>query len=162
MKKDLFIDNNIANKFSNPQDKEYIKLTKWLLDFDSSNPENLNNKENYAHLVVSKKLLVEYSRSAQGALSDTSIPMIINKLLKDGRLTIIKNQEIKDFKTIYFTKRVESKLRSNFEDREYIPLVLLSDRKYALTYDISLTYDLRNFAGFTVLVEKRPEKLPYK
>ena len=98
MKKDLFIDNNIACKFSNPQDKEYIKLTKWLLDFDPSNPEHVNNKDNYAHLVVSKKILVEYSRSAQGALSDTSMPMIIDQLQKDGRRTIIKSQETKDFK----------------------------------------------------------------
>ena len=35
MKKDIFIDNNIASKFSNPQDPEYIKLTQWLMYFDS-------------------------------------------------------------------------------------------------------------------------------
>ena len=60
MKKDLFIDNNIAKNFSNPQDEEYIKLTKWLINFDSS---DIENKDNYAHLVVSKKLLGEYNRT---------------------------------------------------------------------------------------------------
>ena len=40
MKKDIFIDNNIASKFSNPQDKEYIKLTQWLLYFDGTDVEN--------------------------------------------------------------------------------------------------------------------------
>lgn len=30
MKKDIFIDNNIASKFSNPLDPEYKKLIKWL------------------------------------------------------------------------------------------------------------------------------------
>lgn len=48
------------------------------------------------------------------------------------------------------------------DDRAYIPAVLLSDRKYALTYDENFTYDLENFPGFTVIVKSRPEELPYK
>ena len=59
MKKDIFIDNNVANKFTNPQDTEYKKLTQWLLNF---NVDDIENKNNYAHLVVSKKLLAEYLR----------------------------------------------------------------------------------------------------
>lgn len=158
MKKDIFIDNNIASKFSNPQDKEYIKLTQWLLKFDKN---DIDNKDNYAHLVVSKKLLAEYYRSAMGASSDTSIPVIINKLLSQGRLNNISNQDIKDFQTSHFTNAVKRKLRSNNEDREHIPLVLLSDRKYALTRDDNFKYDLENFSGFSVRVEKKPENLPY-
>ena len=158
MKKDIFIDNNIASKFSNPQDKEYIKLTEWLLKFDES---DIENKDNYAHLVVSKKLLVEYFRSAMGASSDTSIPLIISKLQSQGRLNIISNQDIKNFQTIHFSNAVNRKLRSNNEDREHIPVVLLSDRKYALTRDDNFKYDLENFRGFTVRVEKKPENLPY-
>ena len=50
MKKDIFIDTNVASKFSNPQDKEYIKLTQWLILFDR---DDAGNKDNYAHLVVS-------------------------------------------------------------------------------------------------------------
>jgi hypothetical protein len=158
MKKDIFIDNNIASKFSNPQDKEFIKLTKWLLNFKL---ENIENKNNYAHLVVSKKLLVEYLRSNQNAKGSGSIPVIIAQLQKESRLIIVTNEEIKAFKTIYYTKSVEKKFRSNKEDREHIPLVMLSDRKFALSFDENFTYDLMNFKGFKVTVERRPENLPY-
>ena len=159
MKKDLFIDNNIAKNFSNPQDEEYIKLTKWLINFDSSDNEN---KDNYAHLVVSNKLLKEYYRTSMNAVSDTAIPAIIDILTREGRLITISNQQIKDFKSTYYSKRVERNLRSNKEDREHIPLVLLSDRKFALLRDDNFKYDLEHFAGFTVRVEKRPEDLPYE
>jgi hypothetical protein len=158
MKKDIFIDNNIASKFSNPQDKEYIKLTKWLLTFDAS---NIENKDDYAHLVVSKKLLVEHIRSNQNAQGSASIPMIIAQLQKEGRLIIIKNDEIKNFKRAYYTKTVTKHLKSNHEDREHIPLVLLSDRKFALSNDVNFIHDLKNCKGFTVTIESRPEKLPY-
>lgn len=158
MKKDLFIDNNIASRFSNPQDIEFIKLTKWLLTFDSTDELN---KDNYAHLIVSQKLLVEYYRSSRGAISDTSIPIIIGILQSQGRLIIKTNQEIKDFKTMFYSKTIERKFRSNIEDREYIPLVLLSDRKYGLSFDNNFIYDLNNFPGFSVMVKKRPENLPY-
>jgi hypothetical protein len=159
MKKDLFIDNNIAKNFSNPQDEEYIKLTKWLIKFNSS---DIGNKDNYAHLVVSKKLLVEYYRTSMGATSDTAIPIIIEKMQREGRLILISNQQIKDFKSAHYSSRVERTLRSNNEDREHIPLVLLSDRKFALLRDDNFKYDLEHFAGFTVRVEKRPEDLPYE
>jgi len=159
MRKDIFIDNNIASKFSNPQDKEYIKLTEWLMFYDQN--DSLN-KDNYAHLVVSKKLLVEYSRSSLNAISDTSIPSIVDKLLREDRLIIVSNQQIKDFQTIHYSKAVLRKLRSNNEDREHLPLVLLSDRKFALSYDDNFIYDLLNFAGFIVVVKKRPEEIQFK
>lgn len=156
MKKDIFIDNNVASKFSNPQDKEYVKLTQWLLKYSTNDNENKN-----AYLVVSQKLLREYYASAQGAKSDNSIPMIIGRLQAESRLIVISNQQIKDFQKKYFTKVVEKRLMSNHEDREHIPVVLLSDRKYALSYDKNFKADLEGFAGFTVRVEKRPEDLPY-
>jgi len=159
MRKDIFIDNNIASKFSNPQDKEYIKLTEWLMFYDQN--DSLN-KDNYAHLVVSKKLLVEYSRSSLNAISDTSIPSIVDKLLREDRLIVVSNQQIKDFQTIHYSKAVLRKLRSNNEDREHLPLVLLSDRKFALSYDDNFIYDLLNFAGFIVVVKKRPEEIQFK
>lgn len=158
MKKDIFIDNNIASKFSNPQDKEYIKLTKWLLDYNST---DIANKNNYAHLVVSKKLLGEYFRSNQNAQGSASIPVIIAQLQKEGRLTIITNDEIKTFQFTYYTKTAVRKFKSNNEDREHIPLVLLSERKFALSYDDNFIHDLKNFKGFEVTVEKRPENLKY-
>ena len=157
MKKDLFIDNNVASKFSNPQDKEYIKLTTWLMMYDNKK----GSKDDYAHLVVSQKLLGEYYRSAQGARSNTSIPIIIDTLLREGRLIKISNQEIKNFTGKHFTKAVEKSLRSNKEDREHIPVVLLSERKYAISYDENFTFDVVNFSGFKAKVEKRPEDINY-
>ncbi len=157
MKKDLFIDNNIASKFTNPQDEEYKNLTRWLLNYNDK-----ENKDDYAHLVVSQKLLVEYLRSAVGASSSTCIPVIIDRLTREGRLIKIDNQQLKDFKKRFFTKAVQKRLLCNNEDRDHIPVVLLSDRKFALTLDERLAEDLRNFNGFNVRVEKRPEDLPYK
>ena len=159
MKKDIFIDNNVASKFSNPQDKEYLRLTQWLLHFDKNDEEN---KDNYAHLVVSQKLLVEYHRSSIGANSSSAIPVIISKLQKEGRLITLSKHKLQQFKQNFYTKTIEKKFRCNNEDRELVPVVLLSDRKYAVTYDDNFTYDLENFPGFSVLVKKRPEDIPYE
>ena len=159
MKHDIFIDNNIASKFSNPADPEYKELIRWLMD----NHEVVGDEEDdRAFLVVSQKLLAEYSRSCRDAMGKTSIPMIISQLTRNGRLESFTNDTIKEFKSQYFTKTVEKKFRSNIEDRNHIPPVLMSDRKYALTYDENLTYDLEHFPGFTVIVRKRPEDIPYK
>lgn len=159
MIRDIFIDNNIASKFSNPADPEYKELIRWLMD----NHEIAEGEEDdRAYLVVSHKLLSEYYRSCRDASGKTSIPMIISQLTRDGRLERISNQQIKEFKNKNFTKSVERNLWSNNEDRDHIPAVLLSERKYALTYDENLTHDLENFPGFTVLVSKRPEDIPYK
>ncbi len=68
----------------------------------------------------------------------------------------------KKFKSEYFSKKIERKLQSNNEDREHIPVVLLSNRKYALCLDNKFIADLKSFPGFTVTVEKRSEKLNYK
>ena len=159
MKKDIFIDNNIAKNFSNPVDSEYKKLIEWLMKFNS---DDIENKDNYAHLVVSNKLLKEYSASNRNAASSTNISVIINSLIAQGRLIKISNENIKDFKARYFTKTIEKRFKCNVEDQEHIPVVLLSNRKYALTYDDSFTNDLLNFPGFVVKVEKRPEHLPYE
>lgn len=154
MRKDIFIDNNIACRFSNPMDPEMKKLIAWIMSYEEGSAEN-------AILVVSDKLLHEYIASCQGAYGMTSIPMIINKLTKEGRLAKVSNAEIKEFQRKYFTKKVEKNLRSNQEDRNHIPVVLLSERKYALTNDEKFTFDLEHFPGFKVLVCSRPEKMPY-
>jgi hypothetical protein len=156
MKKDIFIDNNIAKNFSNPMDDEYKKLIQWVIKY---NPKSLLDN---AHLVVSNKLLGEYSRSVSYAAAGTNIWIIIDKLTKEGRLIKIKNADIKDFQREFFTKKVIKNLRSNKEDHDHIPVVLLSYRKYALSLDDDFIYDLVHFPGFTVIAEKRPEKLPYE
>lgn len=159
MKKDIFIDTNVASKFSNPQDPEYIKLTKWLMHFDESDE---SNKDNYAHLVLSNKLIAEYLRSSIGADQTSSIPIIIAKLQRDGRWNMKSNKEIADFKTTHFSKKILRNLNSNAEDHDHIALVLLSDRKMALSYDEKLCNDILNFPGHSCLVAKRPENLPYR
>ena len=102
MKKDLFIDNNIAKNFCNPMDKEYIKLINLLLYFDENDRHNIDN---YAHLVGSQKLLNEYIGSAMNAISDTSIPAIIDRLTREGRLWHISNVQIKQFQQAHFSKK---------------------------------------------------------
>ena len=155
MKKDIFIDNNIACRFANPMDPEMKKLINWIMKNEEGSDDN-------AILVVSDKLLHEYMASSQGAYGSTSIPMIVSKLTKEGRLLKISNAEIKEFQRTYFKKKVEKALRSNQEDRNHIPVVLLSDRKFALTNDEKFTHDLAHFPGFQVLVCSRPENLPYE
>ena len=154
--KDIFIDNNIASRFANPMDKEYKKLLEWLQTYNENTPDD------NAFLVVSNKLIAEYIRSNYNAVSSTSIPLIINILTQQGRLNHITNQAIKDFHKTYFTPKVKRKLKSNSEDREHIPVVLLSERKMALSIDDKFITDLNNFAGFEVTTAKRPEELDYK
>ncbi|GAK50869.1 hypothetical protein U14_02110 [Candidatus Moduliflexus flocculans] len=156
MLKDIFIDNNIAKNFSNPLDIEYKKFIQWLMRYDVQEPSK------NAYLVVSQKLIAEYQRTTRNSFSPTNIAIIIDRLTREGRLIKISNQEIKDFKQKYFIKKVIRKLTCNHEDWEHIPVVLLSHRKYALSLDDKFIHDLRNFPGFNVLIEKRPEDLSYE
>lgn len=158
MKKDIFIDNNIASRFKNPADPEYIKLRDWLVLFREINE---GEEDTNAHLVVSQKLLGEYNRSNYNNKEGQNITAIISRLQKQGRLIFVKNQEIKDFQQEHFTKKTLKQLSCNQEDREHIPVVLLSHRKYALSIDDAFVNDLLNFPKFQVLACKRPEEMPY-
>lgn len=154
--KDLFIDNScVVQNFANPADAEYKQLIQWLLRHEENSPDN-------AYLVVSKKLLGEYIASSGGARSAENIVNIIDFLTKKGRLNSISNKDIKEFMRKKFTKKVEKKLRSNRKDHPHIAAVLLSERKMALTEDEGLWEDLLNFPGYDVLVDNRPENLPYE
>ncbi len=152
-KKDIFIDTNIAKNFTNPIDPEYKKLIKWLMQSETG--------DNKAYLVVSKKLLAEYGRTMRHAASGSNIAVIINLLTRQGRLNEISNEQIRDFQQEHFTNKVKRKLMSNSEDREHIPVVLLSDRKYALTFDEKLTADLQKIPSFTATVGKKTSDIPY-
>lgn len=159
MKRDIFIDNNIACRFANPIDSNYKSLVAWLND-NHIIPHD--QEDDRAYLVVSNKLLQEYFASCRGALSTNAITNIVNKLMREGRLVKISNEQINTFRNTYFSKAIEKKLKSNAEDRNHIPVVLLSDRKMALTNDDKFTSDLEFFPGFTVIVSNRPEQIPYK
>lgn len=155
LKKDIFIDNNIAKNFANPVDNEYKKLIAWLLSFDKSKPENEN-----AHLVLSRKILNEYIESSSGAKSNSNITVIVNILIKQGRINEFSNMKIREFQNKYFTKVIEKeyKLHDSNRDRNHIPVVLMSDRKKALTIDKEFTYTLLNFPKFNAQVESKPKE----
>lgn len=61
MKKDIFIDNNIACRFANPMDPEMKKLINWIM-------KNEEGSEDNAILVVSDKLLHEYKLLVRGLM----------------------------------------------------------------------------------------------
>ena len=156
MRKDIFIDNNIAKNFNNPLDPEYKKLIRWLMAYKENSSKN-------AYLMVSHKLILEYTGTASLSASGTSIIAIIQKMTREGRLVKIKDKQIKEFQRIHFTKQIERKLKNIRikKDRDHIPVVLLSERKYALSLDDKFINDLRNFPGFVVIAEKRPQDIRY-
>lgn len=155
MFKDIIIDHNVAKNFSNPLDNEYKNFVKWLIRYDVRNP--LNN----AYLAVSNKLLGEYCTSPGYPHSLTNIIIIIDTFMKQGRLNKISNSAIKNFKRKYFKKHVIRKFTCNRRDWEHIPVVMLSDRKYALSRDANFRNDVNNFTGFSALAVKRPQDIPY-
>lgn len=161
--KDIFIDNNIAKNFATPVDVEYKELIKWLIEYDSDKVlKNPAEKENYAHLVVNQKILVEYLRSSYNCHKATAIPTIIALLTKQGRIIKFDNNTIKEIKDKKFTKVILRKLLSNEEDHCHICTVINSSRKKALSNDENFTKDLSNFPGIKILVTDRPEKINYR
>lgn len=104
----------------------------------------------------------EYYSSARNSFSSSSIPIIIDIMTKQNRLITVSNDVIRDFKNNHFSKKILNSLKCNLKDQDHIPLICISDRKYALSYDNNFISDLKSFPGFTIIVEKRPENLPYK
>jgi len=157
MLKDIFIDNNIVPKFSNPLDGEYKKLVKWLLGY------NVVNKEDNAYLAVSNKIIGEYSRSLRNisSLSNNFI-VIIDACTRQGRYNFVCNRKITHFKQKHFKKHVVRKFTCTRSDQDHIPVVMLSDRKYALSLDANFRRDINNFPKFAALAAKRPNDIPYK
>ena len=156
MKKDIFIDNNIASRyFSNPIDAEHSKLVDWLRTFNE-------DEDTDAYLLISPYLMREYHESNRNATSTTNIVQIISDLTKQERLVNFTKKEIEAFQNQYYSKKVMKRLLSNNKDRNHIPVVLLSDRKMALSEDDNFLHDLYEFSGFEPVTAKRPENLNYK
>ena len=155
MKKDIFIDDNIAKNFVNPVDPEYIKLMNWLNMFK-------HNPSCDAYLVVSKKLLEEYNGTHATCKEAQNICVIVATLQIQGRLIIKNNKELREFRRKHYKKHICTHFTCSKPDREYhIPTVLLSNRRYALLIDKNFVNDLSRFPGFTVTVAKRPESINY-
>ena len=156
MKKDIFIDNNIASRyFSNPVDAEHSKLVDWLRTFNE-------DEDTDAYLLISPYLMREYHESNRNATSTTNIVQIIGDLTKQERLVNFTKKEIEAFQNQHYSKKVMKRLLSNNKDRNHIPVVLLSDRKMALSEDDNFLHDLYEFSGFEPVTAKRPENLNYK
>jgi hypothetical protein len=81
--KDIFVDTNVAKNFANPQDYEYRKFIRWLLQYDESNVGK------NAYLAMSNKLLAEYGRTVGYPHSMTNIIIIVAKCTQEGRLNKI-------------------------------------------------------------------------
>lgn len=149
---DIFIDNDCACHLRTPMTDEYKDLYLWLFDLDSTTN---------AHLVISHKILNDYNRSFALIKSPENLIILIGKLTREGRLVKKSNKEISNFKKRYFTKLILDNLRSNLEDHDHIPVVMMSDRQFVLTMDNNFTYDLENFPNFRGLVKGNPTSLPY-
>jgi hypothetical protein len=117
MKKDLFVDNNVAKNFKNPADPEYQKLMDWLF--------------REGHLVLTQKLLNEYLSSNQGNFG-RSIITIINQLTIDGRIVKFSTEELK---ALTFKKRLDEKCQKLNKDYWHLKAILLSNRKLAVIID---------------------------
>lgn len=155
MRKDIFIDNNVTKHFKNPMTLEYSDLYNWLITNVKEDP-----KRN-AFIVITQKLLNEYNRSNQNAYLAPNIIYIIDLLQKQGRWNHIKNNEIKAFRDKNYTNKNLKKILST-NDLDHIPAILISDRKMALSEDVNLLHDIKNFPGFhEVCGEDSPEKIPY-
>jgi len=142
--KDILVDNTVAKNFCNPLDSHYKAFIEWLF--------------NEGTLVVTQRLLSEYFASCGAATSSTSIPVIVNRLLLQGRLRKFVKDELVSFR---FPKRTEKRLRCNRNDRDNLKAVLLSARKYAVSHDDNFRYDVNNFPGIPARAERRPQDLPY-
>lgn len=142
--KDILVDNTVAKNFSNPLDPHYKELIRWLF--------------NTGVLVVTQPLIVEYYRTCAASRSNTSMPALIDHLLREGRLKKFSKATLSRF---HFTARVQRSLRSNREDHDTIKAVMLSVRKFALSHDTNLRHDINTFPGYQARAERRPQDLPY-
>ena len=155
MKKDIFIDNNIATKFAGTTNVHYQEIANWLME----TPD--------AYLVISESLRKEYFRSNEHCNKSFSIISIYHTLIAAGRLISKSKQEIELFKNKYFDKKVWRGLRckrKGSDDPSHMALVYLSDRRMALSDDINFIFDLQNFPRFgsKVTAASWPSNLDYK
>lgn len=142
MRKDIFIDTNIACGFAKPS-SDSVMFLNWL-------------SEN-GYLMVSSKLLTEYKKTCNIQLFTT----VINKLQINNRLVDVSNNQIKEFIKNNITKKVRNRLQSNHEDWNHIPLVLLSNRKIAITNDVRFSHDLKIIPGYAPVVSPSIEEIDY-
>ena len=106
-----------------------------------------------------QSLIKEYHAAVQGSTAQNTLVAIVNKLQRDGRLRRFSKKELQAFP---LPKSVRRRLRSNRADHELIKVVMLSDRKLALSKDRRLAQDINDFPGFDARCEDAPSKIPYR
>jgi hypothetical protein len=144
-KKDIFVDANVAKNFCNPADEVYKEFIRWLF-FQGS-------------LAVSNKLLAEYNRGCGGAQSDSNVFAIIAAQLRKGRLAKFENEQLRAVK---FSKSQIKKLLSNAADHDHLRLVILSNRRLAITIDKNLRDDINAFPAIGARAAARPDEIHYR
>lgn len=127
MKPDLFVDSNVSGHFARPVRPDYKALVKWLCDEGC--------------LVVCSSLIQEYGAAVRGSSSPTTLVAIVDRLQRDGRLRRFSKKKLQAFP---LRKHAPRRLRSNRADHDFIKVVLLSDRKLALSEDKKLTQDINS------------------
>lgn len=142
--KDIFVDCDTLHNFFNPADTEYRKFIKWLIEEGS--------------LVISKKILGEYTGACGDAKKEYNIIIIIDRQTREGRINMKKKEEIK---LIKFKNHQVKKFKSNRKDHHHIKLVMASFRKFAISEDTDFRFDINNCPGHSARAEKRPEHIPY-
>ena len=145
MKPDLFVDSNVSGHFAKPVRADYKTLIEWLRDEGC--------------LVVCQSLIKEYHDAVQGSQVPTTLVALVNKLQRGGRLRRFSKKELQAFS---LREHVRRRLRSNRADHDLIKVVMLSDRKLALSKDRKLAQDINDFPGFDARCEDAPSKMPYR
>jgi hypothetical protein len=142
--KDILVDNTVAKNFCNPLDPEYKTFIKWIHD--------------EGFLVVTQSLLVEYIATSGAAGANTSMPVLVDRLTREGRLRHFRKPQLAGFR---FPRSFRRKLRSNKRDHDNIKAVILSTRKFALSHDKAFRHDVNNYPGYRGRAEIRPQDIPY-
>lgn len=149
MRKDIFIDTEIANTFAGENiSEDYKSLIEWLLSEDD------------ASLVSSKYLRTEYFSGNQDCLKVYSISHIYVELQSRGKINLIQPESIEAFKKQFFNDTTWKKLnckRKNSCDPLHIITIFLSDRRMALIKDNAFIDDLINFPKFGKTVKAQKE-----
>ncbi len=143
MKPDLFVDSNVSGHFAKPVRTDYKTLIEWLHDEGC--------------LVVCPSLIREYHDAVRGSSVPTTLVAIVNRLQRDDRLRRFSKKELQAFP---LREHVRRQLRSNRADHDLIKVVMLSDRKLALSKDRKLAQDINDFPG--ARCEDAPSKIPYR
>jgi hypothetical protein len=143
--KDIVIDSMIVKNFCNPLSVQYKELLSWLKDEGC--------------LAICNYLYSEYCRSTGMSTSPTNICVIIDILTRDGRLNKKTNAEINAFA---ISKGQERKMRSHGKDRKIVICVLLSDRRFIISKEENVLYDVMNYPGYQCNAKKEPKMIPYK